>query len=306
VYVTEFFCTRECFPPGGGSSVAVFDETTLAAIDNIPNGNSDWNVAITPDGSQLWALTTNASTETTFYQVIAAANNATLATILAPGGGSSSITFTPDSKQAYIVESANIVEPLSAVDTSTFVVTTIPVEGGAVAVTPDGNYIYATNYADNNVSVIATATNAVVANIPVGKQPFAIGIMPDLPFSFFSSKLVISGQSNPYFELLSNVTLGNGAAFLDPPAQPVTVQAGTFGATIPPGSFKESQPGGWDFDGPINGVSIHAKIWLTGTKQYLALVKAQTALTGATNPVPVGLTLGPNSGTARVTAAIYN
>jgi hypothetical protein len=133
------------------------------------------------------------------------------------------------------------------------------------------------------------------------------GFVPGiLPFSFFSSKLVIALRSG-YFELLSNVTLGSGAPYLDPPAQPITVAVGSFAATIPAGSFvKGSTFGEWDFDGTVNGAAIHARIWLTGTKQYLALVKAQAALTGATNPVPVGLTLGPNSGTAKVTAAIYN
>jgi hypothetical protein len=117
----------------------------------------------------------------------------------------------------------------------------------------------------------------------------------------------VISQSHNYFELLSDVTLGSGAAFLDPPSEPVTVQVGTFTATIPPGSFvKASTSGEWDFDGPINGVNIHARIWLTGTKQYLVLVKTMAAPVNPTNPVLVTLSLSTNSGTAPVTAAIYN
>lgn len=124
------------------------------------------------------------------------------------------------------------------------------------------------------------------------------------PFGAFSSQLVIASHS--YFELLSNVTLGNGAAYLDPPSEPIAVQVGAYSATIPRGSFvKGSTFGEWDFDGPVNGVTIHARIWLTGTKQYLVLVKPMTALKGATNPVPVTLTLGTNAGSAPVTAAIF-
>jgi hypothetical protein len=81
---------------------------------------------------------------------------------------------------------------------------------------------------------------------------------------------------------------------------------GAFSATIPAGSFvKASTFGEWDFDGTVNGVTIHAKIWLIGTKQYVVLIKAMTALTGAKNPVPVRLTLGNNSGSAAVTADTY-
>jgi uncharacterized repeat protein (TIGR03803 family) len=82
---------------------------------------------------------------------------------------------------------------------------------------------------------------------------------------------------------------------------------GAYSATIPTGSFvKTGSTSEWGFDGPVNGVNAHARIWLTGTKQYLVLIKAMTALRGATNPVPVTLTLVPNSGSASVTAAIFN
>jgi hypothetical protein len=131
------------------------------------------------------------------------------------------------------------------------------------------------------------------------------GFVTEAPFSAFSSKLVISGHGD-YFELLSNVTLGSGTAYLNPASETVTLQVGTYSATIPPGSFaKGSTFGEWDFDGTVNSVAIHAKIWLTGTKHYEVLVKAMTKLTGAANPVPVTLTLGPNTGSAAVTAAIY-
>lgn len=124
-----------------------------------------------------------------------------------------------------------------------------------------------------------------------------------VPFSFFSSKLTIS--STAYFQLLSNITLGSVAPPLNPPAQPVTIAVGSFSTTIPVGSFVASTSGEWDFDGAVAGVAIHARIWVTGTKQYLVLVKAMTALPGVKNPVPVTVTIGPNTGSASVTAAIF-
>ncbi len=45
-----------------------------------------------------------------------------------------------------------------------------------VAVTPDGAFVYVANFGSNNtVSVIATASNTVIATVPVGDGPSAFG-----------------------------------------------------------------------------------------------------------------------------------
>ena len=56
----------------------------------------------------------------------------------------------------------------------------IPVGSGpdAIAVTPDGLHAYVVNRRSANVSVIRTATNLVVATVPVGSIPLAVGIVP--------------------------------------------------------------------------------------------------------------------------------
>ena len=48
-----------------------------------------------------------------------------------------------------------------------------------VAVTPDGKHAYVTNIDSNNVSVIDTATNTVVATVPVGNNPCGVAVTPD-------------------------------------------------------------------------------------------------------------------------------
>ena len=57
---------------------------------------------------------------------------------------------------------------------------TIPVGNGpnAMAVNPTGSYAYVTNYSDNTVSVIDTATNTVTATINVGHVPDAVAVNP--------------------------------------------------------------------------------------------------------------------------------
>jgi uncharacterized repeat protein (TIGR03803 family) len=173
----------------------------------------------------------------------------------------------------------------------------------------DGAYPQAPPIADSAGNLYGATVDSGACTSPPcpleGGTVFKVTPAPT-PFSFFSSRLVIAPH-NDYFELLSNITLGSGAAYLDPPTQTLIAEVGTFTATVPPGSFvKASTSGEWDFDGPIIGVNIHARIWLTGTKQYLVLIRPTTALTGAKNSMPVTLSLGTNSGTAPVTAAIYN
>jgi hypothetical protein len=56
----------------------------------------------------------------------------------------------------------------------------------------------------------------------------------------------------------------------------------------------------------VNGVTRKAAIKSTGTLRYNFQAGAQNAsLTGTTNPVPVTLTIGSNSGATSVTAQIF-
>ena len=83
-------------------------------------------------------------------------------------------------------------DTVSVLDTVTNTVTaTIPVNAGStgtclgntpcngVAVTPDGRKVYVGNRGLNSVSVINTATNTVIATVPVGAFPFGIAATPD-------------------------------------------------------------------------------------------------------------------------------
>jgi len=49
---------------------------------------------------------------------------------------------------------------------------------GGVAVSPDGNFVFITNYNANSISVISTVTYKVTATIPVGSNPLGIAVDP--------------------------------------------------------------------------------------------------------------------------------
>jgi len=45
--------------------------------------------------------------------------------------------------------------------------------------TPDGSRLYVANYGSDNVSVINTATNSVIATIPTAPKPQVMALVPE-------------------------------------------------------------------------------------------------------------------------------
>lgn len=134
------------------------------------------------------------------------------------------------------------------------------------------------------------------------------GFVPPIPFAAFSAQLLIQFGNAPntdLFELSSNFTLGSASNGINPPTEPVTLQVGTFTTTIPSLSFTGA--GSFSFQGVINGVDLTVGISPTGTKRYaFTAVATNASLTGTVNPVPVTLTIGADTGTVSVTAAIVS
>ena len=168
-----------------------------------------------------------------------------------------------------------------------------------VAITPDGKRAYVTNASSNNVSVIDTTTNTVVATVPVRSFPTGVATFPPVPFSTFSAKLEIFDHDA--FRLRSEFTVGNASNGINPPAEPVTLQVGTFATTIPPGSFKGKGFGPFHFHGVIAGVDLEVLIVPTGAKRYALDAKAHHVnLTGTESLVTVRLAVGDDTGLTSV------
>jgi YVTN family beta-propeller protein len=72
---------------------------------------------------------------------------------------------------------------VSVIDTATNTTLGSPIAVGAqpwgVAVSPNGSRVYVSNAGSNTVSVINTATNAVIATIAVGGYPVGVAVSPD-------------------------------------------------------------------------------------------------------------------------------
>lgn len=157
----------------GANSVTVIDTAADAVRGTITAGNGPRGVAVSRDGSRAYVTNTASDSIT----VIDTSTNTAVGTI-AVGDGPSGLAVTPDGTRLYVmVEGASV----QAIDTTLgTVVATIPVlggtGGGSIAITPDGTRAYV---AWGGVSVIDTATNAVVHSFLTGTFSVSVAISPD-------------------------------------------------------------------------------------------------------------------------------
>jgi hypothetical protein len=128
-------------------------------------------------------------------------------------------------------------------------------------------------------------------------------------FNTFSATLdlKLAPRIDDTFELKSPFTLGAGTNGIDLVHDAVTLAltggTGSYVVTIPAGAFTQDKKGTFTYTGTINGVALEASISPVASNQYTCIVTGQHAdLSGFTNPVTVGLTIGNDTGTTTVTA----
>jgi YVTN family beta-propeller protein len=123
--------------------------------------------------------------------VIDMATNAVITTVTV-GLTPEQVAVTPNGAFAYVAKSDGS-DPGSvsviATASNTVAGSPIPVDVApvGVAITPNGAFVYVANSGSNTVSVIATASNTVVATVPVGSGPAGVAITPDGAFVYVSN-----------------------------------------------------------------------------------------------------------------------
>ena len=162
---------------GGSESVSVIDTATDTVAATVPIPGPE-GVAITPDGAFAYVPYFDEGTGAR-VAVIDTSTNAVVATVKLPpeGGSPGGIAITPDGKFAYVADASQV----AVIDTETnTLVTSVTVFNSAnVAITPDGAYAYVTGPIAESVSVISTASNTVVATVPLGGSPWQVAITPN-------------------------------------------------------------------------------------------------------------------------------
>ncbi len=175
------------FANTGNDTVAVIDAAKLD-VDNYENpaetliqvGFDPQNLAVTPDGSQVWVAETGPQTGQPSLGGISVISTAT-DTVTAHRRlwtDPRAIAFSPSGTTAYVTTS----QGLLVIDTANLNVIAVVRGLGnpeGVAVSPDGSTVYVTNTVQNVVDVISAATNSVTNTISVGQLPWQLVLSSD-------------------------------------------------------------------------------------------------------------------------------
>lgn len=167
---------------GVPDSVTVIDTVTNAIETTIlfPAGSDPRAVAITPDGTRAYVA--NAGTPESI-SVIDTATNMIVSTIpFIANSDLLGIAITPDGTRAYTSTNFNTVVVINIIGSNSFLAT-VPVPTSLptdIAFTPDGSRAFVTGV--SSTTVIDTASNTVIADLPAGIGRGGVAITPILLF----------------------------------------------------------------------------------------------------------------------------
>jgi YVTN family beta-propeller protein len=174
------------FADTGTSNVAVIDTSTLDPSNYNPDeklinvGLNPQDLAVTPDGSQVWVADTGPQTAPSSpsgVSVISAATDKVIASMHI-SGGPSQVAFSPSGATAYVVTADGLYRYRTATRQLIGVVRGLG-DPRSVAVSPDGRTLYVTDTVASMVAVINAATGRVTGMVKVGQMPWQVVISAD-------------------------------------------------------------------------------------------------------------------------------
>jgi len=184
-----------------------------------PSFNEPYTVTINPAGTKAYVTNSNSTTVT----IIDIASNNVIG-VINGFDGPSGMAIDPSGNIAYVnnyggpegVESGNGTT-VSVVNLNTNTIIdeiTVGLAPAALAITPNGAFVYVINYVDGNpgnglVSVIQTSNNKVIKYIRGFSGPFAIAITPNGKYAYITN--FGSNNFNPIGTTVSVVDLNLNA-----------------------------------------------------------------------------------------------
>jgi YVTN family beta-propeller protein len=171
------------FADTGNDMVSIIDAATLnpknynPAETDIHVGINPDDLAVSPDGTQLWVADTGPQTGAgapTNIEVISTASDTVTATLALPSAPQQ-VRFSPSGATVYVTTAAGLWIFNAATHQVTGVIYGLGDPHG-IAVSPDGSTVYVTNTADNVVEVIDAAAAKVTGTIPVGQLPWGLAL----------------------------------------------------------------------------------------------------------------------------------
>lgn len=227
---TAYIANNNNYGIEGQDSVSVLDlkHNLLAKTINHSSFNQPYTITLGITSAKAYVTNSNSTTIT----IINTKKN-TVCGIIDGFDGPSGMVITPAGNRAYVnnyggpegVGSGNgTTVRVVNLDNNTIIGTpiTVGLAPAALAISPDGAFVYVINYQDGNpgtgtMSIIQTSTNTVIATIPGFSGPFAIAITPDgghaYVTNFGSNNFAPFGTTVSIVDLFTNqiadtVTLG--------------------------------------------------------------------------------------------------
>ena len=149
-----------------------FPASCTAVLATVPVGTHPYGVAVHPDGT--FAYVTNSHDDTvSVIDVPARAVVATLPVGSLPYG----VAVATASGTAYVAALAGHSVTVVSADHAVVATLSVPNPHG-LAVSPDGRRLYVGDYGSGALTVVDTATLAILAQVPVGGWPVGIAVHP--------------------------------------------------------------------------------------------------------------------------------
>ena len=225
---------------GSASNITVIDTATNTVVTAMPV-SFPFMITLAPSGDLGYV------THGSFVKgvtVINTASNSVVTHIPIPVDVTLEAAVTPNGAFVYVTCSSFSTGPkLAVIDTATnTVLAIVPLPGNfppGVAITPNGAFAYVANNGGgvccdggrvpSSVSVIDTATNTEVANVPFGSfSPFGVAVTPDGAFVY------VTDLSDNSVKVISTAT-NSPAAIVPVGSFPQSIAIGTFVPEPEPG-----------------------------------------------------------------------
>ena len=166
------------------ATVSVVDTATNAVVATVPVAPGPWGVAVHPAGTRCYVASPPSDT----VSVLDTATNRVIATVPVPFPVT--VAVHPAGTFVYVSNEGGTVHVLDTVTNREVAAIETPwgMDGSpGLAVHPAGTFLYVANTLANSVSVVDTATNTIVATVPLAGRLWGVAVHPAGTFVYVTS-----------------------------------------------------------------------------------------------------------------------
>ncbi|MCX2947924.1 hypothetical protein [Lentzea sp. NEAU-D7] len=217
--------TRAYVTNAADRTVSVISTATRTVTATVTVGTQPEGIAFSPDSRTAYVA--NAGDHNTDWgsvSVIDTTTSTVARTVsVHPLKSPRAVVVAPDGGKAYAVGS----DHLAVIDTATGVAHPVHVGGNAtdVQITPDGSRLYVADFYNKRVVVVSTATESVIATVPLPTAPNNIAITPN------GTRAYVTSYSSDKVYLITTAD-NQVSATVDVPGGPLGVAAAPNGGQI--------------------------------------------------------------------------